>query len=453
MTATGRLVIMGSGETAPAMIKAHRMLLELVPEGAAVLLDTPYGFQENADDITARARQYFRASVGHDVTVAGWRSADIDRLTRERALTALRAALWVFAGPGSPTYALRAWRDTALPRVLLETVSRGGTLVFASAAALTLGSHTVPVYEIYKAGLRPYWEPGLDLVAALTGLPAVVIPHYDNTEGGHHDTRFCYLGERRLAALEAELPENGFVLGVDEHTAVVLDVGAGKVRVVGNGGLTIRRRGESTFHAAGTELPLADLAGAGSRLERASSDRASDSGTGPAYALDNSAGSLHNVGIAAVESAGLAANRPLSPDLGSAPLPRRSAVEDCRRRFSTALVEHDVDAAVTALLDLDQAITYQPGGPSPADESEQGHGVLRSMIVELGELARTGVADPADAVRPFVDLLISLRGRARDERDFAAGDEIRDVLASAGVELRDTPEGPVWCLRTAPAPD
>ena len=115
------------------------------------------------------------------------------------------------------------------------------------------------------------------------------------------------------------------MLGVDEHTAVVLDVGAGKVRVVGNGGLTIRRRGETSFHPAGTELHLADLAGAGS---------------------------LHNVGIAAVESAGLAANRPLSPDLGSAPLPRRSAVEDCRRRFSTALVEHDVDAAVTALLDM-----------------------------------------------------------------------------------------------------
>ncbi|MBA3367995.1 MAG: hypothetical protein H0T99_04900, partial [Geodermatophilaceae bacterium] len=99
MTATGRLVIMGSGETAPTMIKMHRTLLEGVPEGAAVLLDTPYGFQENAEDITARTRQYFRASVGHDVTVAGWRSADIDRLARERALTAVRAALWVFAGP------------------------------------------------------------------------------------------------------------------------------------------------------------------------------------------------------------------------------------------------------------------------------------------------------------------------------------------------------------------
>ncbi|MBA3277228.1 MAG: hypothetical protein H0U22_00605 [Geodermatophilaceae bacterium] len=433
MTATGRLVIMGSGETAPAMIKAHRMLLERVPEGAAVLLDTPYGFQENADDITARARQYFRASVGHDVTVAGWRSADTDGLTRERALTALRAALWVFAGPGSPTYALRAWRDTALPRVLRETVFRGGTLVFASAAALTLGSHTVPVYEIYKAGLRPYWEPGLDLVAALTGLPAVVIPHYDNTEGGHHDTRFCYLGERRLSALEAELPEDRFVLGVDEHTAVVLDVGAGTVSVLGNGGLTIRRRGESTFHAAGTDLRLADLA------------------TVPA--LDDPAGSLRNLGIATAESGGLAANRPMGPDLGSASESERSAVEQCRRQFSASLAGRDVDAAVSAALDLEQTITDRAAGPSWADEELDAHGVLRSMIVELGELARTGAADPVDAIRPFVDLLVILRDRVRAEKDFAAGDEIRDFLTSAGVELRDTATGPTWSLRADPCSD
>ena len=289
MTPSGRLVIMGSGETAPTMIKAHRLLLESVPEGAAVLLDTPYGFQENANDITARARHYFRSSVGHDIGAAGWRGTDIDRLTRERALTAVRGARWVFAGPGSPTYALRAWRDTELPGVLRETVTSGGTLIFASAAALTLGSHTVPVYEIYKAGVRPYWEPGLDLVAELTGWPAVVIPHYDNAEGGHHDTRFCYLGERRLAMLESELPDDAFVLGVDEHTAVILDVGAGRVSVLGNGVLTIRRRGVSSVHPGGSELSLADFALVG--------------GVG-------TAGSLHNRPIDQGETAGSLHARP-----------------------------------------------------------------------------------------------------------------------------------------------
>ena len=47
------LAIMGSGETAPTMARVHRMLLGSLgrPPVPAVLLDTPYGFQENADEI------------------------------------------------------------------------------------------------------------------------------------------------------------------------------------------------------------------------------------------------------------------------------------------------------------------------------------------------------------------------------------------------------------------
>ena len=102
----------------------------------------------------------------------------------------------------------------------------------ASAAALTLGRFTIPVYEIYKVGEAPRWLPGLDLLTPL-GLPVAVVPHYDNAEGGNHDTRFCYLGERRLRVLEAELPEDVFILGVDGHTALVLDVDAGTASVLG----------------------------------------------------------------------------------------------------------------------------------------------------------------------------------------------------------------------------
>jgi cyanophycinase-like exopeptidase len=435
MTRAGRLVIMGSGETAPTMVKPHRMLLESVPADSAVLLDTPYGFQQNADDITARARHYFKASVGHEVSAAGWRSAEIDGLARERALTAVRAACWVFAGPGSPTYALRAWRNTALPGVLRETVSGGGTLVFASAAALTLGSHTVPVYEIYKAGIAPYWEPGLDLVAELTGLPAVVIPRYDNAEGGHYDTRFCYLGEARLAALETELPDEALVLGVDEHTAVVLDVGAGTVRVLGNGALTIRRRGLSTVHASGSEVRLADLA----------LDRNLTSGSGR-RTLDAAhlAGSGANPPFDTAQSAGSGANRPPVLWSGSPSVSLRAAVDQCRSRFSSAIQGRDIDAGVDAVLNLEQAISDWADDTLSSADGEHAHGLLRSMVVELGELASLGAADPADLIRPYVDLLVTLRDRARAAKDFAASDEIRDFLTSAGVQVRDTPQGTAW---------
>ena len=130
--------------------------------------------------------------------------------------------------------------------------------MLASAAAATAGLAAVPVYEIYKVGEPPHWLPGLDLLAA-AGLRVAVIPHYDNAEGGTHDTRFCYLGERRLAVMERELPADAAVLGVDEHTAVIFDLVADTAEVRGRGGLTIRKNGVSTVLRAPAVLPIADL--------------------------------------------------------------------------------------------------------------------------------------------------------------------------------------------------
>ncbi len=165
------------------------------------------------------------------------------------------SADWVFAGPGSPTYALGQWSDTAVPDAIGEKIRSGGAVVFSSAAALTLGRATVPVYEIYKVGVDPYWLDGLDVLSEV-GLDVAVIPHYDNAEGGNHDTRFCYLGERRLAMLEPSLPDGCFVLGLDEHTGVVMDLDADTAEIVGKGAVTLRRNGESVRIEAGQTIPI-----------------------------------------------------------------------------------------------------------------------------------------------------------------------------------------------------
>ena len=220
------LAIMGSGETAPTLAKVHRALFARLGEAPnAVLVDTPYGFQGNADDISARTVDYFRESVGVAIGVASYRSSEADGLTRSRAVARIAAADAVFAGPGSPSYALRQWQGSEIPGLLAEKLAHGGVLTFASAAALTLGCLTVPVYEIYKVGETPHWLEGLDLLGPL-GLRVAVVPHYDNAEGGNHDTRFCYLGAERLARLEAELPADTWILGIDGHTALILDLDA-----------------------------------------------------------------------------------------------------------------------------------------------------------------------------------------------------------------------------------
>ena len=60
------LVIMGSGETAPTMVKAHRAVLARsdVPEaGPAVMLDTTFGFQMNAEDLVTMTQALFDQRV------------------------------------------------------------------------------------------------------------------------------------------------------------------------------------------------------------------------------------------------------------------------------------------------------------------------------------------------------------------------------------------------------
>ncbi|MFL6180295.1 MAG: hypothetical protein ACJ74E_10650, partial [Actinomycetes bacterium] len=253
----GRIVVMGSGETAPAMVKVHRAVLETSGPGAAVMLDTPYGFQVNADDLTHRTQRYFADSVGRPVDAVRWRSRAEEG--HEHALAQISQASWLFAGPGSPTYALSQWRDTPLPGAISDVVRRGGTVVLGSAAAVTAGQWALPVYEIYKVGADPHWVDGLDLLSEFVGLHAAVVPHYDNAEGGTYDTRYCYLGEERLSALEGHLSSDGVVFGVDEHTAVIVDVDSRSVEVQGTGGLTIRRNGTSRVLSTGSRSAVSEL--------------------------------------------------------------------------------------------------------------------------------------------------------------------------------------------------
>ena len=414
---------MGSGETAPTMMKHHRDLIARLPQPArAVVLDTPYGFQENAPELASRAVEYFRQSVGHPIEVAGLgRLIDADTLAVEQGLSIVRRADYVFAGPGSPTYALRQWAGSPVPDVLRTKIREGGAVTFASAAALTLGRFTVPVYEIYKVGEEPRWLEGLDVLSEV-GLEVAVIPHYDNSEGGHHDTRFCYLGERRLAMLEESLPDGAHVIGIDEHTGVVLDLEADTATVIGNGSLTIRVRGRSEAHPTGTVLPIDALRSPGS--VRGSASRASTTGA-PARA-DGSLAQLPS---------------------GE---PSTSLADDVARAevaFDAAMSSGDADGAVRVVLDLEATIRAWSADTLQSDAMDRAHAALRSMIVRLGGAAVSGLADPREAISPVMRVMLELRSAVRADKRYDLSDLIRDRLGDAGIEVRDTPSGPEWVLR------
>ncbi len=422
MTVARLLTIMGSGETAPTMVKVHRQLVERVGGGPSVLLDTPYGFQENAEDISDKAQAYFAKSVGFPIDVASFRSAAVDALTADTAMSRVAAARYVFAGPGSPTYALRQWAGSPLPALLAAKLREGGAVTFASAAALTLGVATVPVYEIYKAGLPPEWFEGLDLLGAATGLQAAVIPHYDNAEGGHHDTRFCYLGERRLSAMERELPAGAFVLGVDEHTGLIIDLDERSAAVVGLGTVTVRASGTSTVFPAGTTLTFDALGAAAEGRPSGTTSPSSQPG----------------------DLVGAGPSAPSAPTPGVTPLMAETA--RLQQSFDEALAARDVPGAVTAILELDRLLADWSGDTTQSDEPDRVRAALRSMIVRLGDVAVAGARDPRAVVAPFVEAVLSARLAARGAKEWARSDELRDRLLAAGVEVRDTAAGQEWLL-------
>jgi cyanophycinase-like exopeptidase len=429
------LAVMGSGETAPTMSRVHRSILERVGPAPvpAVLLDTPYGFQENADDISGRTMDYFRETVGNPIGVASLRTADADALTRATAAARIREARYVFAGPGSPSYALREWSGTEIPRLMAEKLATGGAVVLASAAALTTGILTIPVYEIYKVGDDPTWLPGLDLLFPATGLRAAVVPHYDNNEGGTHDTRFCYMGERRLVALERELPDDAFVLGVDSHTALVLDLDEQTATVAGVGGVTVRVQGRSVVFPSGSAVPIDDLGVAAESLRSGSSGTATgdaeEGRTGPGAAAGGPASTPGEGAAAGPGEGGLA-----------------GAVAREERAFDEAVARRDVPAAVAAILALEETIVAWSRDTGDAGDFDHARSVLRSLVVQLGDLAVEGARDPREAVAPFVDALLDARLRARAAKDWATSDAIRDRLVAAGIEVRDTADGTEWDL-------
>ncbi|MFC4008803.1 hypothetical protein ACFOY2_16345 [Nonomuraea purpurea] len=390
----GLLVLMGSGETSPTMVEIHRAAARKLRAGArAVLLDTPYAFQENHADISARARRYFARSVGLEVEVAA---------------AGITGADWVFSGPGSPTYALDRWAGSGVDGDLRARVrTRQGVTVLASAAACTAGLATVPVYEIYKVGAEPHWRDGLDLLEPL-GLRAVLIPHFDNAEGGTHDTRYCYLGERRLSRMERELPPGTAVLGLDEHTALIIDLGDESVRVAGRGGLTVRLPGSATVLPTGTRTDVAGLR------------RLAEGG-----------------------EAGPAAAAPPSAPAAEPAVTLEESIRACEEQFKAAVAKPDMVAAAQTVLDLEaEIVKWAADTEEDTGGVEQGRELVRLLIARLGELASTA------ALRSLVEPLLTLRATLRQEGRYELADALREAMLRGGVAVEDTPDGSRWT--TAP---
>lgn len=379
----GRLILMGSGEMSARLLAAHRLGIERAGAGEVMVLDSPFGFQENAPLLADRLTRFFRTSFSVDASVASYRSVVDGQVTAERMLAAVRRARYVFAGPGSPSYALGVWKGTGLAKTLGGLLATGATVTFASAAALTAGVRTLPVYEIYKVGADLAWLEGMNVAGDL-GLEAVVVPHWNNTEGQGFDTSRCYMGRRRFKLLRSMLPPGVGVIGLDEHTAGVFDFGEGELSVIGAGRVTLSGAEERVL-------------GHGESVDLATVFKVLESDPEPP---------------------------PVSPAEPLPTLPEALATRSPRAIARTLLA---VEAKASA-------------------GSEAARRQLRDMALEVSDLAAKGLVTRSEWVGDYVDLLVSQRTRLRAERRWDEADRLRADLECLGVVLRDTRAGTAWHL-------
>jgi cysteinyl-tRNA synthetase len=119
--------------------------------------------------------------------------------------------------------------------------------------------------------------------------------------------------------------------------------------------------------------------------------------------------------------------------------------------FVEALARDDTPAAVSALLDLDSAISARVRGGEDSPDLDNATATFRALIARLGERADDGLRDARPLLEPFVETLLELRARARAASDWETADLIRDRLTSAGVEVRDAADDSTWVLSDTPA--
>jgi cyanophycinase-like exopeptidase len=411
----GIIALMGSGELTGTMVEVHKELLSGFPDSPkAVFLDTPAGFELNADQISQRAVDYFQKHVHQSLAVAHYKNKEsISDYDAALSFQQLREADFILIGPGSPTYAVRQWQQTPIPEIMAEHLNKGGCLVAASAAALTLGRYTLPVYEIYKVGEDLHWVGGMNIPGGF-GLNLVIIPHWNNAEGGTHDTRFCYMGEDRLKKLESLLPEEVLILGLDEHTACLLDLEKESASVKGLGNVTLHRGDRERVFQKGETFPLDVL-------------RKGEAG----------------------KSKILREKEDSAPSTVQAPVKeafweRVHALEDL---FTTALDQQEAKNVINALLELDQVIWRGQQDSESQEFISQAREFYREMIVALGVNYESLPKSQADCLRPLVDSLLGLREQFRVEKNYGAADAIRQVLERAGIVVEDGREGSRWRLK------
>lgn len=260
----GPLVFFGSMEMTLTGRKVHDALWRSLDRPIRVaILETPAGFELNSADVAGRYAAFMRERLqpyAPQISVIPARKKGSPYSPDDPTICApMLKANYFYLGAGSPTYTVRQLRDSLAWQYLMARHRMGAPICFESAASLAVSRFTMPIYEIYKVGEDPHWKDGLNLLGQY-GLSVTFVPHWNNNDGGAAlDTSRCYVGRERFEAMLAMLPTGQTIVGIDDHTVLVVEVANQRCRVMGLATVTVIRDGAETVFRSGETFALATL--------------------------------------------------------------------------------------------------------------------------------------------------------------------------------------------------
>ena len=103
-------------------------------------------------------------------------------------------------------------------------------------------------------------------------------------------------------------------------------------------------------------------------------------------------------------------------------------ISEALRRGNTAITENEKDSIKAAASEIRGALAIL--GCDPFDAA-----------------FNSGGKDLSEALDGVIQLALTQRAAARERKDFAASDAIRDGLAALGISIEDTPQGQRWTIK------
>ena len=260
----GRIAFLGSGETSLAGGRIFEYLARFVSGPLRIsVMETTAGFELNSLQVAGRVADFLKTRLQNykpviDIIPARKQGTEFSPDNPEILKPLLNANI-IFMGPGSPSYAVRQLRGSLAWDLIRARHRLGATLVFSSAATISIGAWALPVYEIYKVGEDVHTKPGLDLFSDL-GMHLSFVPHWNNAEGGVDlDTSRCFIGMERFAGWCGLLPPENITLGLDEHTGLIFDFEKEQCEVSGVSSVSVVRECAPVIFPSGAKFDLKEL--------------------------------------------------------------------------------------------------------------------------------------------------------------------------------------------------